>query len=330
MGGGAVSGNSVASSSVSLSDSPSGGGVYVDGGTFAMSGGAVSGNSASASVRSAYGGGVFVDGGTFAMSGGAVSDNSAIVTSMSTSSGPSYGGGVYVDGGTFTMSGGVVSGNSAARLVYSSGNSVGGGVYVDGGGILIKQKGAIIYGSNESDSALRNTAVHNGHAVIITSIAGSVGKALNSTAGTDIVLDSNLSSVAGGWNPPSNGISDIAYSSVSGDTWTLESDGRHKSPAIDNNSITKMRVSFTSTEANADITITLDVSSSGGNMVFISALDNDSSDGDYPDGPWSGIGIFSRGVTVTVPTAGSHFIDIGFQSISSQHSGLDCAWFKVE
>jgi hypothetical protein len=107
------------------SSSSSGGGVYVNGGTFTMSGGAVSGN-----FSSSGGGGVRVYTGTFTMSGGAVSGNSATVD----------GGGVYVTGGTFTMSGGAVSGNS------SSAHS--GGVYANSG--TFTMSGGAVSGNSSS------------------------------------------------------------------------------------------------------------------------------------------------------------------------------------
>jgi hypothetical protein len=87
-------------------DSYSGGGVNVAGGTFTMNGGAISGNSTDG------GGGVSVDGGIFTMSGGEISGNTA-----------SSGGGVQVNGGTFTMSGGEISDNTTGGY-----GGIGGGV----------------------------------------------------------------------------------------------------------------------------------------------------------------------------------------------------------
>jgi len=111
--GAMITGNTYADDS-----SSSGGGVYVNGGTFIMNGGEIFGNT-SFSPRASYGGGVCVNGGTFIMNGGEISGN----TSFSTSS-ASYGGGVCVFRGIFTMNGGEISGNS------TSVNSYGGGVYV--------------------------------------------------------------------------------------------------------------------------------------------------------------------------------------------------------
>ncbi|MDR1901803.1 MAG: fibronectin type III domain-containing protein [Treponema sp.] len=125
-------------------------------------------------------------------------------------------------------------------------------------------------------------------------------------------------------------IGNITYSSVSSGTWTVQSDGRRKSPAIAHNGITKSRVSFTSSGATS-ITIRLDVSSeSGCDFAFIGTLDNvsaTSSSGYYSGSRISGTN--SVTVTIPVPTAGSHFIDIGYSKDGSISSGSDCAWFKV-
>jgi hypothetical protein len=326
LNGGSVSGNSALGS---------GGGVSVWGGTFSMSGGAVSGNNTSGS-----GGGVYVIGGTFSMSGGSVNDNTG------------SGGGVFVWTGTFSMSGGSVSGNSSSYngggvSVWSngtfsmnegvvSGNNTsgsGGGVYVQSGGIFTKQQGAIIYGLNENDNALRNTAGSVGSVYV----SSSPEKIRYTTAGTDIILDSAVSGSAGGWESepppplPSKGISNITYSFVSGGTWALEADGRRRSPSIGHSSVTKMRVNFTSTELNANITVQLDVSSeSSYDFAFISTLDNASAtsiSGYYNGSRISGT--VSATAIIPVPTPGGHFIDIGYQKDGSQTDGSDCAWFKI-
>jgi uncharacterized repeat protein (TIGR02543 family) len=121
----------------------------------------------------------------------------------------------------------------------------------------------------------------------------------------------------------------LMYSSVHGGTWTLLNDGRRKSPVIDNNIETKSRISFTSTAANASISIQLDVSSDSNSYAFISTLDNAAAW--YLGGYYEGSRISGeQSVTVTIPvlTAGSHFIDIGYQK-NNLSSGSDCAWFKV-
>ena len=160
-----------------------GGGVWVSRGTFTMQGSAsVSGN-----TTRENGGGVYVGRGTFTMRNNAsVSGNNARISGGGVYVGDSYGvtftmqdnatvsgntagngGGVYVsDGGTFTMQGGTISGNTAGRN--------GGGVFVDSG---FTKSGGIIYGSNETDTRLRNTASNSGHALY------SNGDWRNATAG---------------------------------------------------------------------------------------------------------------------------------------------------
>jgi hypothetical protein len=224
------------------------------------------------------------------------------------------------------MSGGTISGNSA---------SSGGGVYVFSGGTFIKQSGGTIYGSNESDYSLRNTATYGadyGHAVYVES---SPVKIRNTTAGTGVTLDSAVSGSAGGWEStvaPSTGISNISYSTVSGSsTWTLQSDGRRVSPAISHSSTTKARVDFTSSGTDAFIVIELAVSSEASyDVAFISTLDNPnatSSSGYFTGSAISG----TQSITVSIPvsTAGSHFIEIGYQKDSTVSHNSDCAWFKV-
>jgi uncharacterized repeat protein (TIGR02543 family) len=155
MSGGEISGNT---------SSGHGGGVHGGSGTFTMSGGKSSGNTSSGS-----GGGVLVGTGsnTFTMSGGTISGNTA----------GSSGGGVYSQSNaTFTMSGGKISGNTAgtfgggviAETFTMSGGEIsgntasstnGGGVYISAGsGVAFYMVAGTIYGVNEPNAALRNTA----------------------------------------------------------------------------------------------------------------------------------------------------------------------------
>jgi uncharacterized repeat protein (TIGR02543 family) len=132
------------------------------------------------------------------------------------------------------------------------------------------------------------------------------------------------------WIVPSSGISNITYSLVTGiAAWTLQSDGRYKSPIISHDATTKFRIRFDST-ASASIVIQLRVSSeSGYDWAFISELDNASAtyQSGYSGSPISGE--TSVTVTIPVPDADSHFIDIGYSKDSSNAVGSDCAWFKV-
>jgi uncharacterized repeat protein (TIGR02543 family) len=180
MGGGTISDNiSSISSYYSYYSTASGGGVSIDGGTFTMNNGTISDNIITfiSYPSSSSGGGVYVGSGTFTMNNGTISDNTS----------SSSGGGVSIGGGTFTMSGGTISGHTSSAH--------GGGVYV-GGGTFTKQSGGIIYGSNESNNALRNTATSGdnfGHAVYVFS---SPAKKRNTTAGSGVTLNSNT---AGSW-----------------------------------------------------------------------------------------------------------------------------------
>jgi hypothetical protein len=133
-----------------------GGGVYVKDGTFTMNGGTISGN------NGGLGGGVQVgvtDGiGIFTMNGGAISGNTAKYSTGN----PRYGGGGGVDvwDGTFTMNGGTISGNKA--------DTEGGGVYSSETFLMVT---GIIYGTNEPNTALRNTGTTNAALCINSGIA---------------------------------------------------------------------------------------------------------------------------------------------------------------
>jgi hypothetical protein len=74
-------------------------------------------------------------------------------------------------------------------------------VYVNSNGTFIKQQsGGTIYGSNESDNSLKNTATNGdsyGHAVYVSSSGGWFGKR-NTTAGIGVTLDSTKTILEGG------------------------------------------------------------------------------------------------------------------------------------
>jgi uncharacterized repeat protein (TIGR02543 family) len=125
-----------------------------------------------------------------------------------------------------------------------------------------------------------------------------------------------------------SGISNITYSSVSGGNWTFE-DNVGLSPPITDGSVTKARIRFTGGGDGVSIIIILQVSSEEGcDWAFISTLDNDSAA--YDSGYYERIsGENSTTVTIPVPTAGSHFIDIGYQKDGSISRGSDGAGFMV-
>jgi hypothetical protein len=161
-----------------------GAGVY-NSGTFTMYNGEISGNTASGTgYGGAYGGGGVYNynssgSSKFTIKGGVISDNTII-------KGP--GGGVfnYNSNSTFIMEGGEISGNIA--------DYEGGGVFNYGKSIFSKT-GGIIYGDTNTThtaGSTENTATNGkGHAVYV-----STSRYRNSTAGTDVNLDS---STAANW-----------------------------------------------------------------------------------------------------------------------------------
>jgi uncharacterized repeat protein (TIGR02543 family) len=208
-------GSKICDNDVSALFSVSGGGVYVEGGTFTMSGGTISGNKVvSNNGGMPGGGGVYVGSrGTFTMSGGTISGNTS---SCSYDSYQATGGGVYVDSySTFTMSGGTIRDNKSYRgggvslrgtfamvggTIRSNNATSGGGVYVDDSGTFTKSSGGVIYG-RDADDAWKNIATNN--------YIGRTGDAVNVyqgekeriyTAGEGVTLDSTKSGRAGGWD----------------------------------------------------------------------------------------------------------------------------------
>ena len=178
----------------------SGGGVYINGGTFTMEDGTISGNS----TKGGSGGGVCVSAGTFIMKDGIISSNTAIAdgggVDMTNSTfkmeggeikenKASRGGGVYVlFSSTFIMSGGEISGNTASEYgggiyVYSGtftmeGGSIsectaknhGGGVYIKSGGKFEMSGTAKITGckTTSTSSASKGAGIYNNGTLVIT------------------------------------------------------------------------------------------------------------------------------------------------------------------
>jgi hypothetical protein len=261
------------------------------------------------------------------MNGGEISGNTA-------SASASYGGGVYVDiDGTFTMSGGAqVNVNNPVCLYYSSSNSsitIGG----DFAGATAPVALIDLQGNSSNWSGTAVLDLASGYTgdlsalksrFVLGSFIPSSGTATPIT-GYAIADDGTLRQV-------SIGITNVSYSAVSGSsTWTVQGDGRRKSPTIGHSSVTKSRISFTAVRADAYITIQLDVSSEPNyDFAFISTLDNASAtfeNGDYPGSRISGTN--SVTVSIPIPTAGSHFIEIGYRKDISGSHNSDCAWYKV-
>jgi hypothetical protein len=354
MNDGAVSGNS---------SSYYGGGVYVaSSGTFTMNDGAVSGNSSSS-----YGGGVFVNYGTFTMSGGAVSGNSsssgggvysggtftmndgAVSGNSSTS-----GGGVYVaSSGTFTMSGGAVSGNllsganSYAREVFLNGTfKISGSarperIFLANNARTITIAGSLSGEPIAVDLDITGGALADWVVKPILRLDSSYSQGNMASLKDHFTLENATLTTSPYTETPITGyrISDTGLLMESDSdivcfydgAWTLQPDGRRKSPSPGDGNVTKSRISITSTAANQVITIQLDVSSEKDyDYAFISTLDNSSAT--YSSGYFTGSNISgetSVTVTIPVPTVGSHFIDIGYRKDAATSAGSDCAWFKV-
>lgn len=202
MYGGSITGNKehVTSSNTST-ETPGGGGVYMNcptnekayGGIFNMYGGTIQGNSATnggglfmcnnvgnnfnmydgsitGNTAISMGGGVYSAGGEITMTGGNIERNNA-----------SQGGGMYESGGSsvfFTMSGGSITGNTATGK--------GGGVYVSKGGNF-KISGSVQITGNTKDSAANNVELADGKTITIQSDLAedaSIGVTTEKTPGT--------------------------------------------------------------------------------------------------------------------------------------------------
>jgi hypothetical protein len=286
---------------------------------------AVSGNIVSSSSPTTYstgGGGVCMHSGIFTMNDSATVSGNTV--SAFSSSYASAGGGVLMWNGTFTMNNSTtVSGN----MVISDYPHGGGGVFVKDG--IFTMGGGTIYGSGPNANKLEGSGTMSGV---------SLYKDSNGTAkygdGTPIIAGYQTSSLytnatlTGVGAPTSYGISNISYTPVSGSSWTVQGDGRYQSPTITDNELTKMRVNFTSIGANAALVIKLDVSSEANyDYAFVGNLDTSASiSSNYVQIS----GTDSQTVTITVPSAGSHYVEIGYGKDGGVVAGEDCAWFKIE
>jgi hypothetical protein len=307
--------------------STSGGGVYVGAnGIFTMSGGEISGNTVSSSSSYSYGGGVYIgSSGAFTMSGGEISGNTASATYRS------YGGGVYVPyDGTFIISGEArVNVNNPVCLVYGNASLYSsviiGGDFTGSAGPVAKIDLNVAPSNWLGKEALMLANDFNSGILADLKDRFILGN-FASTPITGYAID-----IDGTLQASSIGIADVSYNAVSDSAeWPL-SGGRRQSPTIGDSSVTKSRVSFTAAQADASIVIQLDVSSeSGYDWAFISTLDNASAT--YESGFYSGSvisGTNSVTITIPVPTAGSHFVDIGYRKDHSINGGSDCAWYRV-
>jgi uncharacterized repeat protein (TIGR02543 family) len=240
----------------------------------------------------------------------------------------------YVFGGWYTSRNGGGTQLTYSTLVTSSGTvyakwtaSSGFTVTFDAdGGTPATQTKMVASGGSVGFSSMPNEPTKNGY-VFDGWYTSRNGGGTQFTYSTTVT---NARTVYAKWTASGSGsgISDITYSNA----WTLLSDGWRQSPLISHGRLIKERVSFTSTIANVSITIDLEVSSEQGfDHAFISTLDNPNAtatSGFYSGSLISG----ERSITVTIPVprAGSHFIEIGYSKDGmGGSSGGDCAWFRV-
>jgi len=165
--------------------SNTGGGVQITGGTLTINGGKIIGNNATSNG----GGGVALSSGTFTMNSGEISGN--------TTNG--NGGGVYMGWGTFTMYGGKIAGNST--------NTNGGGIRLHSSTTPnLRIVTGTIYGSDEADPDLKNTATTAGAALSFgggtaeygTFVSGTWTKTTDGDLDGDLATTNNTINVVNG------------------------------------------------------------------------------------------------------------------------------------
>ena len=183
----------------------SGGGVYVEGGTFNMKGGEISGNTADN-----LGGGVLLVGtsASFTMDGGSIRSNTVTIDDTRyTMEGIYGGGGVYVHSGTFTMNAGTISGNSST-YTRGGGVQVAQGTFVMNGGTIegnsAAEKGGGVYVMKGENGDPSGTFTVGGSSVIsgntVNGSANNVYLAVPLTIGSNLSPDANIG-VTGSMEP---------------------------------------------------------------------------------------------------------------------------------
>jgi N-acetylneuraminic acid mutarotase len=111
--------------------------------------------------------------------------------------------------------------------------------------------------------------------------------------------------------------------------WAYQSDGYRKSPAIGNNGFTKNRITFRTTAPNQTISIRYRVSSEPNYDWVIVGLLDVTLESDSSSCTARTSGESEREETVNVPSAGNHYIDIGYKKDASEATGSDCAWYRL-
>ncbi|KAA6300909.1 MAG: hypothetical protein EZS26_002935 [Candidatus Ordinivivax streblomastigis] len=121
-----------------------------------------------------------------------------------------------------------------------------------------------------------------------------------------------------------NGLQILGYQ---GD-WALQADGYYRSPELQLGEITRISIYFRTTKPNDTLAIDLKVSSKvGWGFGFIGQLDQVGSE--VFESFYAVSGEETHTVSVPVPNAGNHSIEVGYEKENADKVGDDCTRFKV-
>lgn len=112
-------------------------------------------------------------------------------------------------------------------------------------------------------------------------------------------------------------------------SWTVDGQFR-KSPTIAHSQVTREKVYFYTDTPNAVVQVEIKASSEANyDILFVGKLDEaNASYSSYQDRV-SGTGTNTKTVSITVPTAGQHFIIVGYRKDGSNSYGSDCGWYRM-
>lgn len=122
----------------------------------------------------------------------------------------------------------------------------------------------------------------------------------------------------------------LSYTNVdSYGSWTVDGQFR-KSPTITHSQVTREKVYFYTDTPNAVVQVEIKASSEANyDILFVGKLDDaNASYSSYQDRV-SGTGTNTKTVSITVPTAGQHFIIVGYRKDGSNSYGSDCGWYRM-
>lgn len=112
-------------------------------------------------------------------------------------------------------------------------------------------------------------------------------------------------------------------------TWSVDGVYR-KSPVITHNQMTREKVLFYTSSANAVVQFEIKASSeSNYDWLFVGKVDDtNASYSNYQDRV-SGTTTNTKVVSITVSTPGQHFVIVGYRKDSSNNTGSDCGWYRI-